>query len=251
MEAGGASFYAVAAVAVFVAAVSKGGFGSGAAFAGAVILALVVPPDRALAIMLPLLMLMDATALPAFWRRWDGPAARALILGAVPGVALAALVVSRAPADAIRVLIGAIALGFVAFQVARSRGLVRPEGLPAGRVSGGIWGAVAGFTSFVSHAGGPPAAVYLLSRGVAKEAYQATTVVTFWAINLMKIGPYVALGAVDTDTLWTAAALAPVAVAGIGAGIVAHRVISPVWYFRVTYTLLVVAGARLVWTGVT
>ena len=49
MGAEGASFYAVGAVAVLVAAISKGGFGSGAAFAGAVILALVTPPDRALA----------------------------------------------------------------------------------------------------------------------------------------------------------------------------------------------------------
>ncbi len=249
MGAEGASFYAVGAVAVLVAAISKGGFGSGAAFAGAVILALVTPPDRALAIMLPLLMVMDATALPAFWRRWDSGAAWALCCGAVPGVALAALVMSRAPADLIRVLIGSIALGFVAFQLARARGLVRPEGLPAGPLAGGAWGAVTGFTSFVSHAGGPPAAVYLLSRGVAKEAYQATTVVTFWAINLMKIGPYAALGVFDRQALTAAALLSPVAVIGIGLGVVAHRAMPAIWYFRIMYALLVVAGARLVWTG--
>ncbi|HAW47575.1 MAG TPA: hypothetical protein DCX34_10100 [Roseovarius sp.] len=45
---------AVGAVAALFAGVPKGGFGSGAAFAGATILALVIPPGMALGIMLPL-----------------------------------------------------------------------------------------------------------------------------------------------------------------------------------------------------
>ena len=244
-----AGLYAAAIPAVLVAGVSKGGFGSGAAFAGAVILALAVEPQVALAIMLPLLMVMDVTALPAFWRKWDSVAAVSLCAGAVPGVALAALVFRSADPDSLRILIGAVALGFVAFQVARNAGVLRMSGLPAGRVAGGFWGAVAGFTSFVSHAGGPPAAVYLLSRGLTKQTYQATTVITFWAINMMKIGPYIWLGAFSTQTLWLDLTLAPVAVAGIGLGVWLHRRVAAVWYFRLTYALLTVTGAKLIWDG--
>ena len=235
--------------AVLVAGISKGGFGSGAAFAGAVILALVTEPQTALALMLPLLMVMDVTALPAYWRKWDPVAAAALCLGAVPGTVLAALVFRSADADVTRVLIGSIALLFVAFQMARDRGLIRTDGLPGGRVAGWIWGGVAGFTSFVSHAGGPPAAVYLLSRKVEKEVFQATTVLVFWAINLMKIGPYALLGAISRDTLIADLYLAPVAVAGILTGIWLHRRIPAVWFFRVTYVLLAVTGTKLIWDG--
>lgn len=246
----GAPFWFAAVAAVMVAGISKGGFGSGAAFAGAVILALVVEPQQALALMLPLLMVMDVSALPAYWRRWDNRAAAALCLGALPGCALAALVFRAADADVIRILIGLVALGFVAFQMGRERGLVRLDGLPSGSGAGLVWGAVAGFTSFLSHAGGPPAAVYLLSRRLAKETYQATTVIVFWAINLMKIGPYAALGAFGRETLILALVLTPVAVAGIAAGVWLHRRIPALWFFRLTYALLTVTGARLIWDGI-
>ena len=251
MEPTSATFFLAAIPAVLVAGISKGGFGSGAAFAGAVILAMVVEPQTALALMLPLLMVMDATALPAYWRKWDPVAAAALCIGAVPGCVLATMVFRSANADLIRILIGGVALSFVAFQVSRDRGLIRTDGLPGGRIAGTLWGAVAGFTSFISHAGGPPAAVYLLARKVDKEVYQATTVVVFWAINLMKIGPYAYLGAISRDTLITDLYLAPVAVAGILSGVWLHHRIPAAWFFRLTYLLLTVTGGKLIWDGVT
>jgi len=77
--------FATGAIAALFAGVSKGGFGSGAAFAGAAILALVVPPGMALG--------------AAFYRMAD--------------------------ADLLRLLIGAITLGFVGWQVALRSGVIR------------------------------------------------------------------------------------------------------------------------------
>ena len=79
------AFLAIAAPAVVFAGISKGGFGSGAAFAAASILALVVPPGLALGVMLPLLMLMDVASLRPYWRKWRWHESRLLILGGVPG----------------------------------------------------------------------------------------------------------------------------------------------------------------------
>ena len=56
-------FFLIAAPAVIFAGISKGGFGSGVAFVSAAILALVIEPGEALAIMLPLLMLIDLVTL--------------------------------------------------------------------------------------------------------------------------------------------------------------------------------------------
>ncbi|SDY39674.1 sulfite exporter TauE/SafE family protein [Citreimonas salinaria] len=245
------SVFLIAVPAVIFAGVSKGGFGSGAAFASASILALVIPPGAALGLMLPLLMLIDVTSLRAYWRRWEWSAARVLLLGAVPGTLAGAAFYAAASPDAIRLLIGIVSLSFVAWRLGQARGIIRAAACKPGPVAGTVAGVVLGFTSFVSHAGGPAAAVYLLGRGMSKTAFQATTVLVFWAVNLLKSGFYAGMGIFTTETLLLAAALAPFALLGTWIGIRAHTLVSEKLFFGVTYTLLAVTGVRLIWIAVT
>lgn len=240
---------ALAAPAVLFAGISKGGFGSGAAFAATPFLALAVPPGAAIGLMLPLLMIMDLGALRAYWKKWDSVAAWRLIAGSVPGIALGTVLWGVAPADVFRVLIGLVALGFVAFQLSGRYGLFRPERYRWGRGAGLFWGSVAGFTSFISHAGGPPAAVYLLGRKLDKTTYQATTVLVFWAINLLKVPPYLAVGIFTRDTLIADLWLAPVALLGVHFGVRLHHMTSERLFFRLIFVFLTITGAKLVWDG--
>lgn len=240
------TFFALAVPAVLFAAISKGGFGSGAAFAASPLLALVIEPALAVALMLPLLMMMDVTSLRTYWRQWSWPHARRLMIGAVPGVVLGALFFRTVTPDGLRLLVGGVALSFVAFQFARSRGWVNPGAAFAAPSWGLFWGAVAGFTSFVSHAGGPPAAMYLLGSKLEKTRFQATTVVTFWWVNLIKLPPYFALGMFTAETGLANLILAPVAVGGVLIGAWAHRRISARVFFGITYCLLAATGAKLV-----
>lgn len=244
-------FYAVAVPAVLFAGVSKGGFGSGAAFAATPLLALVVEPGIALGVMLPLLMLVDAVTLRPYWRQWSWPDARALIVGGVPGVVVGALLWRIAPADVFRLLIGIVALAFVVWQLAGRRALVRSAVRPLPAWVGLTTGVVAGFTSFVSHAGGPPVAVYLLSRGLSKTAYQATTVLTFWAVNIVKAVPYALLGIFTSETIWANLWLAPFALIGAWLGVKAHRMVPERLFFGLTYAILTGAGLKLVWDALT
>lgn len=244
-------FLAVAMPAVMFAGVSKAGFGSGAAFASASILALVIPPGQALGIMLPLLMLIDVASLKPYWRKWAWPEARLLLLGGVPGVALGVALWRVANDDVIRLLIGGISLGFVAWQVSVARGWLRLGRLRLGSRAGLITGVVAGFTSFVSHAGGPPAAVFLLSRGLDKTRYQATTVLVFWIINIAKFVPYALLGIFTVEALTADLVLIPAALVGTWMGVYAHRVISQRAFFALTYVLLTMTGCKLVWDALT
>jgi uncharacterized membrane protein YfcA len=103
-----------------------------------------------------------------------------------------------------------------------------------------------GFTSFVSHAGGPPASMYMLGCHLDKTTYQATSVIVFWWVNLVKFLPYAALGMFTAQSLRAGLMLAPVAVAGVMLGVWANRVIAQTWYFRLTYALLLVTGTKLV-----
>ncbi|RXV67017.1 hypothetical protein C6W92_02200 [Roseovarius sp. A46] len=240
---------AVGAVAALFAGVSKGGFGSGAAFAGATILALVIPPGMALGIMLPLLMVIDLATLRPYWRQWGVTETALLILGGLPGVTLGAAFYRVADADLLRLLIGAIALGFVGWQVALRSGAIRGAARPLPGWAGLMAGLVAGFTSFVSHAGGPPAAVYLLSRGLGKTGYQASTVALFFVLNIAKAVPYGFLGLFTAETLRIDLMLAPLALLGAWIGVRAHRAVPEHAFFAITYVLLTVTGLKLVIDG--
>ncbi len=241
------AFFALAIPAVIFAGVSKGGFGSGVAFAATPLLALILEPAVALGLMLPLLMLVDLATLKPYWRQWHAPSARFLILWGLPGTLLGAALYTVANPDVLRFLIGAVALLFVAFQLARARGLVRVAPRSVGPKAGAIAGIAAGFTSFVSHAGGPPVAIYLLAQGLSKTAFQATTVITFWAINIFKAVPYAFLGIFTADTLKAGAMLAPFALIGAWIGVKAHRMLPERAFFAITYVLLTVTGSKLIW----
>lgn len=245
------SFFAVAAPAVIFAGISKGGFGSGAAFASASILALILEPGLALGIMLPLLMLIDVATLRPYWGRWSWPDARVLIFGSIPGVALGAGLYQAADPDVFRLLIGGISIAFVIWQIAQRTGIVRMVLKKMSAMAGAVVGMVVGFTSFISHAGGPPAAVYLLSQGMSKTEYQATTVLVFWAVNIAKFIPYAFLGMFTWQTGLANLALAPFALMGAWLGVRAHRLVSEKQFFALTYVLLTVTGCKLIWDGVT
>ncbi len=248
-------FFALAIPAVIFAGVSKGGFGSGAAFAATPILALVIAPGMSLGIMLPLLMLIDVSALGPYWARWSLRDAVVLILGAVPGVLLGIWLYTRADPDVLRFMIGAVAILFVVYQGARARGYLR-GGAAALSGSGATgWGlgagVVAGFTSFISHAGGPPAAIYLLSRKLDKTTYQATTVLVFWAVNILKFIPYAALGIFSAETIKVDLILAPFAVLGAFLGIKAHHLVPERLFFGLTYVMLLATGTKLIFDALT
>jgi uncharacterized membrane protein YfcA len=245
------TFFLIAGPAVIFAGISKGGFGSGAAFAAASVLALVVDPGLALGVMLPLLMLIDVSTLRPYWRKWDRSAALLLILGGVPGVALGAALYTVASPDVFRVLIGVVSIGFVIWQILRHRGLVKIAGGIMPPWAGAFAGLVAGFTSFVSHAGGPPAAVYLLSKRLGKTEFQATTVLVFWVVNIAKFVPYAALGMFTSQTAVANLVLAPFALLGAWLGVKAHHLMPERAFFALTYALLTITGAKLIWDGLT
>ncbi len=245
------AFFALAIPAVAFAGISKGGFAGGAAFAATPLLALILTPGQAIGLMLPLLMLMDVTALKPYWKKWDTPSSLAMIIGAVPGIALAAMIYRLTNPDLFRLLIGLMAVLFVAWQGVRKIGLYRPEAHHLSARAGYPAGFAAGFTSFISHAGGPPAAIFLLARGLNKLSYQSTSVIVFWAINAMKAVPYAFLGIFTAKTLLADLYLAPVAVAGVWLGIRAHHAVPERAFFALTYLLLLGTGAKLIWDALT
>jgi hypothetical protein len=210
-------------------------------------MSLAVEPARAAAILLPILMLMDATALRPYWGRWDRRNLATTAPGAVLGTALGFLTFDWLSPSALRILVGSIALVF-ALRWWLVREPVRAR--QAGFARGTLWATLAGFTSFGVHAGGPPLHVYLLSQRLDKTTFQATTVVFFFAVNWLKIGPYAWLGQLDGSNLFTSLVLAPLAPLGIVLGTWLHHRVDERIFYRVVYASLVVLGVKLIRDGV-
>jgi hypothetical protein len=244
--------FGIAALGALLAGVSKGGFGAGLGFASSAILAIVIDPATALALMLPVLMVIDLATLGPYWRKWHTPSAKVVILGSLPGMAIGAVLFSVVSADVIRVLIGLMAVAFPLFQLARARHWISPRPRPFNPRAGLAAGVGVGFTSFVSHAGGPPLAVFMLSQdGIGKTQYQATTVIVFWVVNAIKAGIYTTIGLFTLSTLTTSAAMVPFALVGTWIGVKAHGIIPERAFFLVTYVGLTATGAKLLFDGLT
>lgn len=241
-------FFAVAIPAVLVMGVSKGGFGSGLGIIATPLVALAVPTPQAAAIMLPILLVMDATGLLAYRGTFHRANLGLLLSGGVAGIALGALTFRYFSEAMIRVVLGAMALAFVAHRM-RQGGTDAPA-VTGSRASGFFWSTLSGLASTIAHAGGPPLSVYLLPQKLDKAVLVGTTVVFFAVINAVKLVPYAWLGLFDARNLATSLVLAPLAPVGIGLGVWLMRRMSQELFYRVAYAMLALVGMKLLWDGV-
>ncbi|MFZ2103428.1 MAG: sulfite exporter TauE/SafE family protein, partial [Oricola sp.] len=149
----------------------------------------------------------------------------------------------------VRFLVGMIALLFVADYVRLRLRKTQPAPKPHNAVKGGFWGAIAGFTSFVSHAGGPPYQVYTLPLGQDPRLYTGTSVIFFAIINAVKLVPYFALGQFDSANLTTSLVLMPFAPFATIAGAWIVRRMDRTIFYPLMYTMVFFVGIKLVYDG--
>ncbi len=174
-----------------------------------------------------------------------------MILGGLPGIIIGALLYRVANDDVICFLIGVMSLLFVIWQSAKARGLIKISERPLSYKAGLLAGTAAGFTSFVSYAGGPPVAIYMLSLKLSKTEYQANTVLVFWIVNSLKAAAYAFLGIVTLDLLLVDLVLAPFALLGAWLGVKAHYLVPENLFYAVTYVLLAITGTKLIFDALT
>jgi uncharacterized protein len=234
-------------VAVLLVGISKGGLGGAFALMGVPVLSLVMPPVQAAALLLPVLLVMDAVGLWA----WRGVFHRGTLVAMLPaamlGIGVGWLTAAVTSEALVRLIVGMVALGFVARTVwpKRSGAVHQPS-----RASAWFWGAVAGFTSFVAHAGGPPYQVHTLPLRLDPRVYTGTAVVFFAVVNVVKVVPYAALGQFDGRTLVSAALLLPIAIVAVLLGAALVRRMRPDVFYPFMIAMVALVGVRLVIDGV-
>ncbi len=244
-------FYAVAVPAVLLFGISKGGFGGGLGTAAVPLMALVISPVQAAAILLPILCLMDLVALWKFRGKWVWPELRVLLPASLLGVLVGTLLFEYMSPFVVKLIVGVVAITFTLHYWVNRRFRDRSALPPFPQGYGIVGGSVAGFTSFVAHAGGPPINMYLLRRPLNRTDFAATTIVFFAVVNYVKLIPYTWLGQFDATNLATSAALAIFGPIGVLIGAYLHARVSDRFFFAFVYVLLFAVGLKLVYDGLT
>jgi uncharacterized membrane protein YfcA len=240
------AFYAFALPAVLLMGLGKSGFLAGFGSFATPLLALAVPVPQAAAIMLPLLLVMDATGLQQLWRERDRTLLALLLPAGLLGILVGWALFGLLSARSVAAVVGALTLAFVAQRLLMPP---RRDGVPASRVAGRVLAAVSGFTSFVAHAGGPPIQAYVLPLKLEPLRAAATMAVFFAAINLSKWIPYALLGLLDARNLLTSLVLMPLAPLGVWLGIWAVKRVDTRWFYGLAYAGMAATGAKLLWDG--
>ena len=238
-------FWAAAVPAVILAGLSKGGLG-GAGATATPLMALVVPPAQAAAIMLVTLCIMDIAGVRAYLWQWDRRVLRVIVPAGVAGCVIGALTFRITNDQWLRILLGLIVLVFLLYSLIPRKA---PQAA-LGERAGWLWGSLSGFCSFVAHAGSPPLMVYLLPQRLEKNAFIATCLLYFAVINYAKILPYWWLGLFDLRNISTALALTPLGIVGIYAGMWLQMRLDARWFYRILYGMLLVTGVKLLYDGI-
>ncbi len=232
--------------AVVLVGLSKGGLGGAFALMGVPVLALVMPPVQAAALLLPLLLMMDAVGLWTWWGQFDRATLVSMLPAAAVGIGVGGLTAAVTPEALVRLLVGVVALAFVARSL---RPVAAGAGTAPSRFSAWFWGGLAGFTSFVAHAGGPPYQVHTLPLRLDPRIYTGTAVIFFAVVNVVKVIPYAALGQLDGRTLLSAVVLLPPAVVAVLIGAALVRRMRPGVFYPFMIAMVALVGLRLVYDG--
>ena len=240
-------FYAFAVPAMVILGLSKGGFAIIGQL-GVPIMALAISPVQAAGIQLPILLATDIVAVISYRRHFDNRSLMILLPAAMVGIAAGWATAAWVTEDFVRLIVGVISVAF-----ALNYWLGGHARLAAGAsvAKGSFWGAIAGFTSFVSHSGAPPFQMYMLPLRLDPRVFVGTGVIFFATMNAVKLIPYFFLGQLDRENLATAAALAPVALIATLAGVWLVRRIKPALFYRIVNFLIFAVGLKLVWDGIT
>ena len=241
-------FLILATIAVILLGLSKGGF-AGVGALGTPMLALIVGPVEAAAIILPILIVQDVVGVWAFRNSWDGRVLTLMLPGAAIGIALAYWSATSLPEAGMQVALGLISILFAARSLWLQRGGRVPQPADPPRWFGFLMGIVSGVTSQIAHAGQPPFQIYVLPKRLARDVLVGTTAIFFAAVNWIKVPAYIALGQFSRAHLMTSLALVPLALASTLAGVWLVRRVDSDRFYTLIYWLMLGIGLKLVWDG--
>ena len=240
------AFYLAAIPAILLTGISKGGLAGAFSGLSVPLLALAISPVQAAGVMLPILIFMDLFGLTQFWRKADFKVLATMLGGGLIGTLVGWATFRALDENLVRITVGLIA---VVYPLSRWMLPAAPKPTRPGLARGSFWTSIGGYTSFVAHAGGPPALVYLMPLRLDKAALVATNGVFFTYLNLLKLPPYAMLGQINLTNLGTALILSPLVPIGIKLGMWLQGRFTNEQFYRIGQTCIFLTGSKLLFDG--
>ncbi|GGO66005.1 sulfite exporter TauE/SafE family protein [Bowmanella pacifica] len=234
----------VIALVVVLTGISKSGFAGALGVFSVPLLLLVLPPQQALGLMLPLLLLADIFSLKSYWRQWDATRLKMLLPGMAVGLLLGSLLLGHLPTLGLQAVIGVLSCLF-ALRYLLGRRLqgawlaTRPAAL--------VLASASGLSSTLLHAGGPPLMMHMLSLALPSATLVATTAVLYAGMNVAKLIPFVFYGVLDWHLVGLALLFFPLTWLGNRWGIWLRTRLNHKVFMGVLHGLLLLMGIKLVW----
>ncbi|NUQ00970.1 MAG: sulfite exporter TauE/SafE family protein [Armatimonadetes bacterium] len=239
------------ALAGFLIGLAKVGF-AGLGMLITPLLASATNASFAVGVSLPLLICGDFSGGWRFFGKWDARQVAHLLPGALVGVVLGSQLLDGLAENELLFnrALGLVALFFALLQlVVEIRRGEDEEAPPAAPWWGFAAGAGTGVVSTIAHQGGLVSNLYLLSQGLTKERFAATTMVVYMAINLMKLPPYLLQGRITRETLHFSLLGVPAVLLGVFVGARLVERLNPRQFSRVILVLVILTGLKLVIWG--
>ena len=239
-------FLAFASFGVFVFGVSKGGVPGPIAMLAVPVMSFAMSPLQAAGILLPLLIIMDFSAIYLYWKKWINSILKIIIPASIIGILFGTLTFEFTNEDQIRIMVGTISIIFVLVSfIQKNNYLLKPT-----KLKGYFWSSVAGYTSFLIHAGNPPINFYMLPLKLDKISFIGTMTLAFMVINLVKLVPYYFVGLLAPSNLMISLYLLPLAFISVLLGYFLQKRISEKLFFNIVYVLLFLSGCKLIYDGI-
>ena len=238
------SIFIAVGLACFLTGLSKAGLGGGIGFLMTPMLTLVMPLNKAVGVLLPVLMLADIFTLAVYWKRWEMHRIWVLLIGGIAGITLATFVLVNVSVDLLKKGLAFLVILFLIYRIFEKRILalltyqVRPwHGLLAG--------STAGFASTLAHAGGPPITIYLLLQRLEPSVFISTSALFFAVLNWIKVPYYYFAGLFDFPLQLRLIWLMLLAPLGVWVGRQIVMRLDKVLFERIIITLLVISVVLL------
>jgi uncharacterized membrane protein YfcA len=240
-------FFGMTAVVAFSIGVAKGGLGGTLAALATPMMALVMPADKVIGLILPILMFADIFAVALHWRGWNTKLVLLLLPGAVLGVTIGTLFITNVPTETLRTTLGIIILIFAVYRILESR-ILKSLNYQPRNWHGLIAGMITGFSSSLAHTGGPLASIYLLLQNISPTVFVGTSVAFFFILNWIKFPYYIYADLFDLGLLKQIAWLLPLVPLGVWTGKWAVTRVEKSTFDRIIVYLLIVSALLLIFT---
>ena len=173
-------------VAAFVAGMSRGFSGSGAALIFVPLAGALVGPRIAAPILLIIDGVFASCLIPSAWKLGDRRDISLMVAGALAGVPAGAAILTFFAPLTLRWLIAGVAAAMLAFLISGWRYRGKPHAIVAVLV-----GAVSGLFSGIAQIGGPPVMSYWLGLDTAHAKIRANIILYFAASTILSLVAYI------------------------------------------------------------